>query len=715
MSARARRAATDRGLARRQPGAAAGLFGILLCACGAGEVTPLWIPLARGFEAQPLLPLAQRWQSEAGMDPAGCSAESSFVRVRHPMPRTDWQRGDAPDTWTAALPGGAFARGAPSFLQLRSESQPIAPTPDGHELGPNTFRLEHGQLVLRLASGKELPADLFLTQRMESGRLPADGVWQVRIGDEFGSGIAVWSGLSEELACALPAASRLTFEARYLSRSDGPVTLRVRLDGELVLTNVTDSSVLFEQGKVHSLVLPTAARGEARLVFEVEGPPGQALFLRPVIGPAEIGSYGERPWAGARPDIVLFLADTFRADGLALAGGPPDLAPALNRFAQGALRCQNARANASWTLPSISSLLTGLAPGQHTANEADHALPDELPTVVEALARSGYRTCAVTDAAFFAPTFGLEQGFESFVIHPSASWDLDWTIGRALELLEQDDGRPLFLLVHTYRTHMPYRSGPEEDLQPWQSLLDSGCALLKAKGKLPREEWVARLAQCRERIQRLYREGVRDLDRGFGELLAALEQRGLGRGFVVFTSDHGEALGENEDVFHDGKLWESKLRIPLLVRGPGIAPRDVEPVVTLLDLAPTLAEIAGLPRDPAWPGDSLFSLAAERPACAFLLKKEPEITLLEEGRKLFATNPETLALGAFDSAYDLARDPHEEHPVTGEAWPAELARRHAALVRALLVPASEAVVVPLSGAQQRELGQLGYGGEDEAR
>jgi arylsulfatase A-like enzyme len=693
------------------------LAGILLPACGAGEAPPGWVSLARGCKPEALLPLARRWHAEAGMDAAECGDESTFVRVRHPMPRSAWERagdqGDESDTWIAAMPGGAFAYGAPSFLQLRSGDQPIVSVPDGRELAPRTFRLESGRLHLRLTGGAEPPADLVLVQRMESGRLPADGVWQVRIGDEFGSGIPVWSGEREELACALPAASRLSFEARYLSRQEGTVRLRVRLDGEVVHESSEDSRRLLEEGRWHSFALPPAARAEARFTFEAEGPTGQALFLRPVIGPVEVGSYGARPWQAARPDVVVFLADTFRADALAPTGGPPDLAPALERFAAGALRFRNARSNASWTLPSISTLLTGLAPGQHTANDMNRALPDDLVTVIEALSRSGYRTCAVTDAAFFSPTFGLEQGFESFAIREPRRWDLDWTIQRALEHLDRDDGRPLFLLVHTYRTHMPYRTGPEEDIRPWEELIASGCALLKSRGKTTREEWRERLARCRQRFEELYREGVRDLDRGFGECLAALERRGAGRGFVIFTSDHGEALGENEDIFHDGKQWESKLRIPLLVRGPGLAPRDVDRAVTLLDLAPTLAQIAGLPREPAWPGESLLSVAGDRPACAFLLKKAPEIALVDGGRKLFAAGPDQLERGAYGSAYDLARDPHEERPVTGEAWPGELARRHAALVRALLAPASTAVEIPLSVAQQRELGELGYGGGDE--
>ena len=86
----------------------------LCLACGRGEVAPRWVALARGFEAQPLLPLAQRWHRESGLDPAECAAESTYVRIKHALPRSAWQHADS-GLWTTPFPGGAFAFGAPSF------------------------------------------------------------------------------------------------------------------------------------------------------------------------------------------------------------------------------------------------------------------------------------------------------------------------------------------------------------------------------------------------------------------------------------------------------------------------------------------------------------------------------------------------------------------------------------------------------------------------
>lgn len=690
----------------------------LLPACGAGSTpAPRWVELARGFEPAPLLALAQGWQRADGLDPNACSEVYLGVQVTHPLPRAAWQRGTVPGLWSTALPGGAFDYGKHGLLWLEAEGQRVLEAPRGAPPSEPSLRLEGKRIELRLAPEAEPPAELRLVQFSENGRKTPEGVWQVWIGgEEFHAGLPLWSGTATELACSVPEASRLSFELRFLTRSaPAPVRLRVRLDGEIVHELSQDSAQLEAADRWHSFALPPRARAEARLAFEVEGPPGQLLLLHPVLGPAELGRYDARPWSDARPDLVLFLADTFRADGLEVGGGARALAPNLNRFADGALRCSNARSNAAWTLPSISTILTGLAPGQHTANDVDRRLPSELTTLVERLAAAGYRTGAVTDAAFFTPTHGLEQGFESFRQSHARDWDLDRSVARAREFVEHDDGRPLFLLVHTYRTHMPYRVGPDEDLGPWRALKASGCKPLATKATLPEDEWRRRLAECAPRYRELYQEGVRDLDRGFGLFLDALGERGLlASAFVVFTSDHGEALGENDDIFHGGPLFDSKLRIPLLVRGPGVTPRTLAHGATLLDLAPTLAALAGLERDPRWYGESLLDLASERPSFAFWLQRTTQIALVEEERKVLAPSAEAFAQGNCALAFELAHDPREEHPLQDEGWPAALARRRAQLLRELLVPASGSVVAPLNEQQQAELRGLGYGGEDGA-
>lgn len=683
-------------------------FLLVLAGCAEPE-PPRWIPLARGFRPAPLLPLAQRWQREAGQDPATVAERMAGVQVATTLARAGWER-SAEGLWRHPLPGGAFAQGQPGFLTLARDATPLLRGDGEDALPPGKFRLQGDELLLALPAGQEPPEGLRLEQRLEQGRASEEGAWQLRLGREFANGIPVWQGETSSVTFDLPADCVLRGSLRFLSRApDQPLVFRVELERERLLERTLRSGELAARAVPFDVLLPGGGSA-ARLSFSFEGPPGQLVVVNPLVGPREFGHYDARPFARSQPDIVLFLADTFRADNLALHGGDPAWTPNLDRFAARALACANARSNAAWTLPSVASLLTGFAPGQHTAHDKEFLLPERILTLAERLARAGYRTGAVTDAAFVSPNFGLDQGFELFQTNESDAWDLDWTLARAREFLAADDGRPVFLLVHTYRAHMPFRVGPEEDARAFDALQER-YQLLARKNTLPPEERRALVAEAGPHYTPLYRAGVRDVDRGFGELWSELERLGIARtGVVVFTSDHGEALGENDDYFHDGDLWDSKLRIPLLVSAPQFAPRVLEPAVTLLDLAPTLARLAGLAPDPDWLGADLATLAAERPALAFRLQDPPQLALVENGRKLLTRDLDGLEQGRFDAAYELARDPREERASSDAAWAAELARRNATLVRRArdpLVDPTEALIHPDI---EKSLKDIGYGG-----
>ncbi|MSR61172.1 MAG: hypothetical protein EXS08_01825 [Planctomycetes bacterium] len=616
-----------------------------------------------------------------------------------------WKTGDSMGTYWIELPAKAVLEGenAPRLL-----TEPVR-VDLARALEPFEYRFEGERLLLRLPG--EAPGEAKLALRLEPGRA-VNGNWQLRLGRFCGDGLPVWSGAREELVRDVPAESRLSFHFAFQSWSDAPVTFRVRLDGEPL------SERTLTAGEARASVsvacdLPASARKSARFAFEIDGPPGLGAFFAPVLGPRERGTSNARPWP-APPDVVLFLADTFRADNLALYGGDAALAPQLNRFAQQSLACAQARSNANWTLPSIGSLVSGLYPGQHAATDEDTSLPAPLTTLAERLNAAGYRTGAITDGSFFAPIFGLDQGFEWFAQHDPDGWDLERTLAEARAFLEADDGRPVFLVVHTYRTHQPYRTGAEEDRADYDALMAR--ARVDAGTSSPNPtQGVKTLAHYQDELRALYQAGVRHLDAGFGAFATWLEERRyFEHGALVFTSDHGEALGENHEFFHSGDLWEVKLRVPLLVRAPGLTARVLPFTATLLDVAPTLAALAAVKPDPDWSGTSLLSLASERPAFAYQLKaKGRQVALLEGGHKLLTKQePARLASGAFDTAYDLTLDPLEEHDLAQETdWPAELARRLAPAVLGQLAArvAAEKAGVPEELRQQ--LDDMGYGGK----
>jgi len=542
---------------------ALGLLSIL-AACGGGAEAPrpAWIELARGFEPRPLLDTVRGWEASI---PAATGLPTTRVRpdeggdgvwVEQVLEPAAWTADEIPGLWWMALPRHGPFRFAQGPLRLRAGERVFTRALETDDPSPDSFVVNDERVLLFLGEGVTPPAEVVFGIQVRDG-LEVDGKWRVRSGDHIGAGIPVWVGQEEQLTLALPEDARLHFMTYYsptLAGLPGAAAEEPRAAFEILLDDVTIWAQELGPGLAsHTLPLPAGGSESARLTFRVTGAPGLGIFYDPVTGPAERGSYGERPWGKGRPNIVLFLADTFRADNLFAHGGRPEIAPHLNRFAERSMRFVRTRSTAAWTLPALGSLFTGTLPGQHGATDIGMALPRDLDTITELLERRGYRTAAITDSGFFTIAFGMDQGFSWFEENQNADWDLDHTIDEAVRFLEQDDGRPVFLVVHTYRTHAPYRQGPEADATAWDQLMEEAFRMLDerraegARGDLKREV----LLTFKDRLEALYLAGVADLDRGFGRFLEELEERHvLDEGFLIFTSDHGEALGENGDVLH---------------------------------------------------------------------------------------------------------------------------------------------------------------------
>ena len=418
--------------------------------------------------------------------------------------------------------------------------------------------------------------------------------------------------------------------------------------------------------------------------------------------------------------MVLFLADTFRADNLAAYGSELGLTPALDRFAEESLCFTRAWAPSSWTLPSHASLFTGLYPHQHGAAGPRTALAPGAVTLAEHLAAAGYRTGAITDGAFVSAAFGLDQGFAWF---DEGERELDETLDEVDAFLAAGDGRPTFLFVQTYRVHEPYRASPRTRGElagrlpiagDWPSL----------SAELYRNPWQWEQGEpippgmrpLVADLERLYRGGVADLDRGFGRFLGILERHGVdARGYTIFTSDHGEAFGEHDVLFHRTGVWEEHVRIPLLIRGPDLEPGRVEHAASLVDLPQTVAELVDLAPAPAWGGRSLVSAREDGAVFSFQCDggEDSSMALIEGTRKLIV--PE--ALGGLaegvspQRAYDLQRDPGETVNRSAESWSADLHARLASRVREISEPHVAPDEARLGADEEARLEDLGYTGD----
>jgi len=472
----------------------------------------------------------------------------------------------------------------------------------------------------------------------------------------------------------------------------------------------------------HAVPLPVDG-GRLRLAFEVTGDAGLAAFLTPVVGPSSIGTYGARPWKEGHPDVVLFLADTFRADNMALYGGDPALTPSLDRFAAGALRFLRARSTSTWTLPSHAAMFSGLYPYQSDVHTGRSRLPDEAVTIAEQLRAAGYRTGAVTDQGFVNSSFGLAQGFDRF----DEEWsDFDRTLEGVREFLDADDGRPAFLFVHTYRTHVPYvvsaatraRLGEHLGLPADVDYDSLQAAIARIPPDLdPDAVPPGEIARTVHDVVALYRGTAADLDADFEELRGALEARGLLQGgALIFTSDHGEGVFEHGTAGHGRWMWEGNVRIPLLIRWKGAPPGDVALGASNVDLPRTIAAIAGVPPAAGWQGANLLALDEDRPTPTYQCLEDGSPSLLavvEDGRKLIApADPAAVGAAEVRQAYDLGHDPGEraDAVASGAAWPRERLRALAPWLLPTLEPRLSAGGAELAPEELERLRALGYAG-----
>lgn len=302
------------------------------------------------------------------------------------------------------------------------------------------------------------------------------------------------------------------------------------------------------------------------------------------------------PAAARPPNVILLIVDDLRADRLGAYGGPRGLSPRFDALARESSVFENAFAQAGWTLPSVSSIMTGLYPTVHGAFRAlpgdwpvrlgrgrlrlqpGNSLPPTRLTLAEALRRRGYRTEAVVSCPFGDPVFGFGAGFDRY--DHSGGYFPDVNAAVARRLADLRDGPPFFLYVHVIDAHVGAGEGEETaDLSPER-----------------RREELAR-----------YDVQVSSADAGLGVLLESLRAGGLlDRSVLIVTADHGEEFGEHGRGGHGSSPYDTALRVPLFLRRPGgTAARRVAAPVESIDLFPTVLDLAGLPPEPGVQGASL--------------------------------------------------------------------------------------------------------------
>jgi Flp pilus assembly protein TadD len=325
------------------------------------------------------------------------------------------------------------------------------------------------------------------------------------------------------------------------------------------------------------------------------------------------------------------------------------------------------------TLPAHASILTGLPPRDHQVQLNGQRLGPRPPTLATLFKAKGYATAAFVGAAVLDRGFGLARGFDRYDDAPGkeagagemSERSCRETTALALEWLKTAP-KPFFLWVHYFDPHAPYR--PSE---PQRSAFPD-----------PYDGELAAMDAC------------------LGDLLAALPSDA----FVAVAGDHGEMLGERGEAEHGILLYQGALHIPMVLKGPGVAPGRERRTVSLLDLFPTLLASQDIPlpagtpgrdlRSPAPPATVLASSLYGREVFGFL----PSRAVVDGGFKLLAYGETDMKL------FDLGKDPREGADILQREK--RVARRLKGSLKDLPLP--DRLEVALSAEEQKALASLGY-------
>jgi len=386
--------------------------------------------------------------------------------------------------------------------------------------------------------------------------------------------------------------------------------------------------------------------------------------------------------------VILVTIDTWRFDALGAEGGGRVKTPTLDAFAKGGLYCPKAWSSATLTAPSHASILTGLQPYRHgVRNNHGFKLAPAARTLASLLRDRGFATAAFVSAHPLARVSGLDAGFTVYDdrVAPGDPLSVVPRSRPGAETIEAARtwlrGAPdkFFLWVHLYEPHDPY-TPPE----PYR----------KTYAAAP------------------YFGEVAYADALVGRLKAALGTAGEKDALWVITGDHGEGLEDHGESTHSLFVYDATARVPLILWAPGaIAPAKLE-FARLVDVVPTVLDVAGLPAPAGVDGRSLVGPGASReprPAYvetlyAFLDFGAAPVRALTDGRYKVIDVPRR-------EVYDLASDPAEARNLEGPKQPQQVEQLKKALAALPAAPPRATTTTNDDAKALKSLGYVGAGGE----
>lgn len=409
-------------------------------------------------------------------------------------------------------------------------------------------------------------------------------------------------------------------------------------------------------------------------------------FFEPLRDP-----FGTRERPVAR--VILIIVDTLRPDALSCYRPETFPTPHIDRLARDGVRFTNAFSTAPWTLPAVSSIMTGLSPMVHHAVRPDSRLPGSIDTLAEYMRDAGYLTAAIGSNIFLKPDYNLSQGFREYDFYPKTSRggpplesgegktrselqstesgegpssdDLPIDISTAdltkkvIAWLRAHHQNDFFLWVHYFDPHLPYE--PVQDLLPVERAPERIGASFGRIDEI-RSGKLDLTAREKEWIRELYTREVLYIDENIGVLIQALERLDIYEdALILFMSDHGEEFWEHGGFEHGHTLYNELLRVPLIIKLPGAVSRgESASMVCIQGIMPTILDLCGIDHEEELDVHSLAPMLEGRDAGTVtppivsmgLLYGEEKESVIMEGMKYIrvpGTNRDELYLLGNDS------------------------------------------------------------------
>lgn len=418
-----------------------------------------------------------------------------------------------------------------------------------------------------------------------------------------------------------------------------------------------------------------------------------------------------------KPNVLVVLIDTLRADHLGYMGYERDTSPFIDSFAAENLNFSRAISSASWTPPAVASLFSGNYAAVHghmpLRSQTEYGkrftrLDKDFITLAESFKAAGYDTGAISANPIVGERYGLSQGFDLFVSPGRES--ADRVNERAKKYLTdlRSKEKPFFLYLHYMEPHDPY-----EPPAPYDTMFT---------GTLKAREYPAEQSELINK----YDGEIRFVDEKIKELFSWLKKNDLyDETVVLLLADHGEQFLERGYQGHADRTYSEEIHIPFILKVGGLKGTETTPV-SIIDVYPTLLDAAGIKNIPAVQGISLLSRLDERKkegVFAEIIRHVNEKAYLSpSGDKLIneylmekglIVPPEELLSDEIlksSRVFNLADDPFEINPVDDEALKKMLGEAFLNLYRRTLAIKSfhKTGEVELNDKEIEQLKSLGY-------